>query len=147
MQIVNRKIIQGLLFLIVFAIVRGGCAVAVWGDVSLDNSQPDIVGNNYEAQTEMGIFGIALGEEKTVAFYTIARHSIGGREVLISDTLPKGTKIKVLGIQKCTSCWPFDWRRFVVRVISDTRFNGKIVVINQSRMNLGNTLWWRLLED
>ena len=148
MQIVGRRILRVLLFLLIFAILRGGCTVSEWGDIGVDNSEPGIVGNHYEAQVAMGIYGIALGAEKTVDYYTIIRlPGIAGSEVLTSKKMPKGTEIKVVRIQKCTSCWPLSWRRFVVQVISDSSYDEKFVVIDKSRMNIGKTPWWKLVVE
>jgi hypothetical protein len=120
-----------------------GCTSKEFRDVSNDASISHFMGTAYKTKTELIICGIAkdIGYPKVVDYYTVMEPpGIDGPEVVSRRTIPPGTSIKILRIERCSNCLPFlSELRWVVVVNSDTTFKDRPVVIDASRIDIEKT--------
>lgn len=131
-----------------YILLLSGCSFSEWEVDKQSGSESSVIGEYYEATAEMGIYGIALNNEKYVDYYEIIENpGIAGRGVVTKDEVPIGAKIRVLRVEKCTNCWGFDVKRYVVSVGKKSSFDGKDVVVDKSRMDIPNSPLWNLVSE
>ncbi|MDA8430484.1 MAG: hypothetical protein M0T70_14625 [Geobacteraceae bacterium] len=120
-----------------------GCKSKEFKDVSADVSLSRFIGTAYKTKTELIICGIAkdIGYPKIVDYYTIMEPpGIGGPEVVSLRTIPPGTSMKILRVERCSNCLPFlSELRWVVDLPSDATFKDHPVVIDAGRIDIEKT--------
>jgi hypothetical protein len=131
-----------LITLICFTFAILACQSKEYGDISKESKISHLVGKTYGSTKPLFIYGIRteMSHRKIVAYHTIMETSIAGPEVLSTNVLPKGTRVRVLRIERCTNCFPFPADvRLVVDLLSTPQFKNSTVVIDLSRIDIQKT--------
>ncbi len=128
---------------LLLAVTMLGCSFMEYSDISNEEPLSHLLYTNYKSLKETFIYGITTDKnyKKTVNYYTIiVPPGIGGPEVLSKDILPKGTLIKIIGIERCSNCFPFPAEeRLIVEILSSNKFEGQLVEIDLDRINIEET--------
>ena len=81
--------------------------MAQYNDVSTDSAHRDLIGRDLQTTSELLVHGVTLDRSyaKSVDLCSVTpKPGLSGPEVVTRQTLPAGTRLRVVAVRKCVNC-------------------------------------------
>jgi len=98
---------KNLIYIMLLSISLSGCLITKWNDVSQEPKFAGLIGAEFVVNEPFRAHGVTMkpNYEKILDHYSITPlPGFSGPEVLSITILPKGTKFKIIRVQRCVDC-------------------------------------------